>query len=198
MNFTEDGTNIYDLQFILFCHECERNSTIIKWGSAYYKKLRVWDGNMVNENILPEFDQYFDSFSSSRLNGIQYFYPLFSKYIINNKIYDPAKANGIEITSLPIGTDYVLQLINFSSNFDIVKVIFPSLGFHFEDLSNVKGCSTGCTRCWDFDKNSCYETDKDQFKITPDLINDIIIDSNFCFGIVNNTNTLEKQLLEEK
>ena len=42
-----------------------------------------------------------------------------------------------------------------------------------------------------------HNKDKDQFKITPDLINDIIIDSNFCFGIVNNTNTLEKQLLEE-
>ena len=156
------GTSIgFNLQMIFFCngHPNSCNGNNIKWGSGFYKDLRVWDGDRADILMSIQYDQYFPNYSY-RMDGIKMHLPLSKDKFANNVLYD---SNGQVFKD--VNNDYImvpefrLQLWNYSSRFDYIASKYPSLGkivSNGETMIQVNACLTGCARCWGKNGDRCY------------------------------------------
>ncbi len=80
--------NKIPLKKIYFCyHEagtCDGND--VQWGSAYYKNLRVWDGNKAQPSIIERYDDFFLNFN--KISSLLLYLPLTKEKIADNRLTD--------------------------------------------------------------------------------------------------------------
>ena len=133
---------------IYFCdHEpstCDGKD--ILWGSAFYKNIRVWDGNKAQPYIIERYDGLYSN--SPKIYSLLIHLPMKGKYIANNKIHDYyQKINFYDVQFSY--NQWNFPQYNYGSDFDI---------FYFPTTLNpyTKNCASGCKRCFESDTN-CYE-----------------------------------------
>ena len=81
----EYSENPLPLEYIYFCNgrKSSCNNLNIGWDAAYYKNLRLFDGNIAQRYILYRYDEYYSEYPFL-LSSIKLYYPLYGHYIANN------------------------------------------------------------------------------------------------------------------
>ena len=133
---------------IYFCeHEpstCDGKD--ISWGSAFYKNIRVWDGNKAQPNIIERYDSLYSN--SPKIYSILIHLPMKGEYITNNIIRDYYQ--NINFYDVKFSyNEWNFPQYNYGNDFD--SFYFPS-----ETLPSDNSCPIGCKRCFEATTN-CYE-----------------------------------------
>ena len=145
--------NKMTLEKIYFCNgdpsNCDGNN--IYWSSAFYKNLRVYNGNSVQPSFII---RYYDLYKDSRLSSIIAYYPLYGTYIQNNK-FTEYNDYGSGLILREGFNSWNFPQYNYAKNFDYIKIT-NKFGYLISENKILKECSIlNCKRCH-FD-NSCYE-----------------------------------------
>ena len=82
---TEHSENALPLEYIYFCsrRKTSCNNLDISWNRAYYKNLRLLNGNLASRHVFYRYDEYYSS-DTYLLSSIKFYYPLYGHYIANN------------------------------------------------------------------------------------------------------------------
>ena len=77
--------NIIPLEYIYFCNgrRASCNNIAMTWYCAYYKNLRLFNGNLAHRYITFRYDEYYWDYKYL-LSSIKLYYPLYGHYIANN------------------------------------------------------------------------------------------------------------------
>ena len=153
-NLNGESENKYILKYIYFCNgdASNCNGLNLKWASGFYKKLRVYNGNKANIDLIRRYDNIFST-ESSRINGMIAYYPLYGKYIINNYLSQGLTLEaGMNITES--NNIWGFPQYNLGINFDYVNA-FDKNGMYIDNSKILKNCSDNCLRCFEVEK--CYE-----------------------------------------
>ena len=133
---------------IYFCdHEpstCDGND--ILWGSAFYKNIRVWDGNKAQPYITERYDILYSNYP--KIYSLLIHLPMKGKYIANNVIKDYYQTYNFYEVKFSYN-DWNFPQYNYGNDFDI---FYSST----TDVLSEKPCPTGCKRCHEVQTN-CYE-----------------------------------------
>lgn len=154
-----------DLKNIAFCSKkgnpkCTEQDITIKWGSAYYNNIRIWDIQTASIEVI---QGYHSKMYSETLKSLVLYYPLTISYLHNNKIKNIISTLSEHFTITILSTDSMYNvdniiLYNYSSKFD--WGLLNSDNF----VSSMNGaiitsteCVVGCKRRYANDTNQCYE-----------------------------------------
>ena len=129
------------LQKIYFCYHdagtCDGND--LQWGSAFYQKLRVWDGNKAQPSIIERYDEFFIKGDINKISSLLLYLPLTNNKIADNKL-----------------TDYFNSDFYYDVRFSYNKWNFPQYNYASDfnnsecnDSPNCEICSIGgpCYKC---------------------------------------------------
>ena len=168
-------SSIYKLHFrgIGFCNKiddtyCKINDDIayIRWGSAWYRNLRVWDADITTLELIQTCDYGF----TQTINSQKYYFPLTIDTLDKNTIKDiiSPDENRMKLNYwyFYLGEEYLEAFdndirINYSTdNFD--KIYFNENNYISgidEDSKDytISACAIGCKRCYSSSNNDCYE-----------------------------------------
>ena len=165
-------TDSYILNLIQF------SSNSNKFGSAYYKNLRILDGEKVSYKITESLNYLYNDLSTRRISGIIKYYPLYSEYIRNNILFDPGKVNNnITLTLDEDEKEFSIPHFNYGDNFEYHK---PN-SYTINKISSssisllTSECGSNCERCWGTGKE-CYECKSGSY-----LVNKQCVDSSYSF-----------------
>ena len=138
----DESENDYKLNYIYFCNgrRASCNNLDLNWYCGYYRKLRLFNGNMAQRHVTFRYDEFYPNFLVS---SILLYLPLYGEYIAGN-ILTQFKSGGIE-TIAPITT------IQYTSN----TWNFPQ--YNYGDRGDEACPATFCNRC--LDGNNCYGCD---------------------------------------
>ena len=153
-NLFGESENKYPLKYIYFCNgdASSCSGLNLKWASGFYKKLRVYNGNIANIDLIRRYDDIFSS-ETSRINGMIAYYPLYGKYIKNNYLSQGlTEEAGINIKES--SNIWGFPQYNLGINFDYINA-FNKKGKYIDDNKTLDNCSNNCQRC--FFKENCYE-----------------------------------------
>lgn len=169
---TPQGNTGFELTHVIFCEGCTIGNFNVKWGSGFYKNLRIWDGDKTSVSTLIQYDQYYPNYKP-RVDAIHLQYPLSKEYFRDNTLTDPNIGADVNVNKdYDIGDH--LQLWNYCSTFDYVEIAHPSLGKHVKSLTTnpvTMDCPAGCARCWDDD--TCFSCKSNFFLTTNSRCNEI-------------------------
>ena len=159
--FNGESENIYPLNYIFFCNgdAANCNGLNLKWASGFYKKLRVYNGNIANIDIIRRYDDIFYR-ETSRISGMIAYYPLYGKYIAGNYLSqgltDEAGINTQESNNI-----WGFPQYNLGINFDFINVK-EKYGYFLNENKDEKECQIdNCKRC--FKGSACYECESGNF-----------------------------------
>ena len=140
-NFVENMEKPLPLLKIYFCdHEPSTCDGIdVVWGSAFYKNIRVWDGNKAQPSIIKRYDSLFPSSKINMVYSLLFYLSLKGKDIANNKLH----------------AHYYFENI-FDVKFSYNNWNFPQYNYG-EDFDIPESCLslTGCDRC--HSSSNCYK-----------------------------------------
>ena len=162
----ESDVNSYILKNILFCTGkdlCEPlGISNIKWGAAYYSKLRIYKLKyssvyMVYENMRNKFKYQPDS------TLVYYLFNTIGNDL--NSFRDTISGKNLEfLLNLPLVSVYRSDdntlMFSSSSNFDygqFSQEIFVTKVAKITGNYEYSSCSSNCKRCYSSKKNDCYE-----------------------------------------
>ena len=77
--------NELPLEYIYFCNgrKASCNGKDIRWYCAYYRNLRLFNGNLAQRYITYRYDEYYRDYKYL-LSSIKLYYPLYGHYVANN------------------------------------------------------------------------------------------------------------------
>ena len=153
------------LSQIIFCeNKCQDiNRENIHWTTGYYRGLRIWDGDLASYSEVVQYDILYPvNIYKTRINSILCYYPLYNKYITNNKLLDLDEVHENQCTVEIEKGEFNLKKYNYGSKFDIIGGNKKTNKYsqHGSDPAFIDTCDTGCVRCWE--RTFCYECDEDQ------------------------------------
>lgn len=163
-----------DLKGIAFCDKplatCQINTVTYnpKWGTAWYKNLRVWDDTLVSLYSIQQFNVSYTSTVKS-----MYFYYRFEIDAIRNEFVIDRLNNAYDMTciwfyQIAAGQYYDnASRINYSIDFDYVQSNPGVYVSQIDDNTNEKetiSCHNYCKRCYSTSQQNCYEC-KDGFAL---------------------------------
>ena len=81
----DNSENDYKLNYIYFCNgrRASCNNLDLNWYCGYYRKLRVFNGNMAQRHVTFRYDEFFKDYLVS---SILLYLPLYGEYITNNTL----------------------------------------------------------------------------------------------------------------
>jgi len=174
---TISDDNDLKLNSIVFCSnnpgvtnypKCRKtNSLNIKWASAYYNNIRVWD---ILISTIDTIQSFVNGIYTEHPQSLILFYPLTINYLDNNKMTNIMTNLEEHITfNCPNSKDCTLYnkdniiIYNYSSKFDwglLHKKQFVNSmnGLQIEPNDQNNNCNEHCIRCYKTDDISkCYE-----------------------------------------
>ena len=131
--------NIIPLEYIYFCNgrKASCNSIDITWYCAYYKNLRLFNGNIAQRYITYRYDEYYSDYKYL-LSSILLYYPLYGHYIANNQLSQYNNLGSVLNTNSP------------TNNWN-----FPQYAYCGVDIANTACGDNKCDECFDGDR--CYK-----------------------------------------
>ena len=156
VNLNKDGVeyseNVLPLEYIYFCNgrKSTCNNIYMTWNGAFYKNLRLFNGNMAQRHILYRYDEYYENYKYL-LSSIKFYYPLYGHYIANN-LWMQYNSQGS-----------VLNLNTPTNNWD-----FPQYSVRIPPLPlQCEACSGSIS---DTTNNRCYKCDNNKYLFNQDHI----------------------------
>ena len=145
------------------------------FGSAYYKNLRIMNGEKVSYKITESLNYLYNDLSQERISGIKAYFPLYSEYIRKNTFYDPKIG---EFKSFDENNEkFSMPIFNYGDKFEYHK----AHSFTINKISSsstsllTSECDSNCERCWGVGKE-CYECKTGKY-----LVNKQCVDSSNTF-----------------
>ncbi len=181
-NLISSTENKMTLEKIYFCNgdpsNCDGNN--IYWSSAFYKNLRVYNGNSVQPSFII---RYYDLYKDSRLSSIIAYYPLYGTYIQNNK-FTEYNNYGSGLILREGFNSWNFPQYNYAKNFDYIKYT-KQYGSLIAENKILYSCSNlNCKRC--HFKDLCYECN-DGYILLNKLCLDITTLNNKVLKLPHNT-----------
>ena len=139
----DQSENDYKLNYIYFCNgrRASCNNLELNWYCGFYRKLRVFNGNMAQRHVTFRYDDLYPNFLVS---SIVLYLPLYGKYIANNKltqyIYNGDEFLAPFTTTLGSNT-WNLPQYNYCKK--QVTCSITNCNDCFDQSSNCFGCSSG-------------------------------------------------------
>ena len=120
--------NPIPLEYIYFCNgrRSSCNNLDMGWDAAYYKNLRLFNGNLAQRFILHRYDEYYSEYKFL-LSSIKFYYPLYGHYIANN-LWSQFKSQ-----------DSALNLNSPTNDWN-----YPQYGYNRVPF---KSCTADCNNC---------------------------------------------------
>ena len=135
----DNSENDYKLNYIYFCNgrRASCNNLELNWYCGFYRKLRVFNGNMAQRHVTFRYDDLYPEFLVS---SIILYLPLYGKYIANNKL-----------------TQYIYNDIEFLAPFT------TTLGSNTWNLPQYNYCSKKAETCGITNCNDCFDQSSNCF-----------------------------------
>ena len=157
--------NELPLEYIYFCNgrKASCNGKDIRWYCAYYRNLRLFNGNLAQRYITYRYDEYYRDYKYL-LSSIKLYYPLYGHYVANN------------LLSQFNSKDSVLNTNSATNNWNYPQYAY---GYGYRSNLSMTDCDKFCEEC--FDGGRCFKCKSNLF-LFKDNNNKKVI----CKNITNN------------